>query len=372
MNFKVGDLLNVDGVDYTVKGKIQYMNEKDNASWDEYLLFTPNGQECWLSVDEVYNEYSVSRVVSNASLDGYHEVDSGTEVVTGKSGQVDVDVMERAVFHEYEDSTEEMIISIERWEDGEEISAGYYLDADDIRCLHKDSSESTNYNTYNEFNYSERGEVKSNSSSTIKRIVVCVLLIVVVWILACIIQSGFFESAKISKHLKNSSYYTYTTSMTSQYKDKADIYTTDFTIAQAATDIIDAIKGDTEYVQQNTEDNDGSIAILTKKEYCLIYESDSDETMVMISSRKYAYSSYDEPYHARSAAIGRYYRRFYYSTGYTKDYSRYTKKKSAYTGFSDDYLNYNSNNFYSGYSSSVRQSSIRSRTSDSGGVSYGK
>ena len=103
----------------------------------KFDLIGPNPLEL-----EVYNEYSVSRVVSNASLDGYHEVDSGTEVVTGKFGQVDVDVMERAVFHEYEDSTEEMIISIERWEDGEEISAGYYLDADDIRCLHKDSSES--------------------------------------------------------------------------------------------------------------------------------------------------------------------------------------------------------------------------------------
>ena len=60
----------------------------------------------------------------------YHKVDEGREIVRQYSGNVDVDLGEAALFSEYEDPTEERIISVETWSDGTEWSTGHYLDED--------------------------------------------------------------------------------------------------------------------------------------------------------------------------------------------------------------------------------------------------
>ena len=53
-----------------------------------------------------------------------------------------------------------------------------------------------------------------------------------------------------------------------------------------------AIEGDVTDVQQNTEGDDKSIAILTEDgQYRLVYTSEDNEVLVQVSSRKFAYTS---------------------------------------------------------------------------------
>ena len=146
---------------------------------------------------------------------------------------------------------------------------------------------------------------------------------------------------------------------------------THYDVDSAAKDIIDAINGKTEDVQQNTEDGDNSVAILTKKEYCLIYTSEDGETLVQISTRKYAYYNDDDPYRSRTGTR-RYYRRYYYSRGYSSDYGSWGSTNSPYDSYSGGTINSNPNDTYNSYAGSVRQSSTTSRSSSGGGTSYGK
>ena len=100
LRFNIGDILNVDGEEYHVIGRITYKNTEDGMHWDEYRLRPLEGSiESWLSVDETFDEYSVSTKASiGTSTAGYHLVDQGTEVVVSREGNVDVDPGDRAQF----------------------------------------------------------------------------------------------------------------------------------------------------------------------------------------------------------------------------------------------------------------------------------
>ena len=89
---------------------------------------------------------------------------------------------------------------------------------------------------------------------------------------------------EIRNYLEDSPFYSYETSITSDLneEEKADVYSTSRSIEMAAKDIINAIDGETEDVQENTEDE--SVAILTEHEYCLVYESEEGKTMVQALS----------------------------------------------------------------------------------------
>ena len=93
MKFSRGDVLLVDGVEYVVLGSVTYRNTADGNCWDEYRMQKTEGaSEVWLSIDDVFSEYSVTHVVGEhcPSLRGYHIVDHGHEVVVDTSGSVDV------------------------------------------------------------------------------------------------------------------------------------------------------------------------------------------------------------------------------------------------------------------------------------------
>ena len=126
-----------------------------------------------------------------------------------------------------------------------------------------------------------------------------------------------------------------------------------------------------EDVQQNEEDN--SVAIITDNEYCIVY-SDTDDvnnTLVQVSSRLYAYTSSESPYHSNTY-VSNYYRDYYYSRGYSSDNERYNKYATSYENFSGDYIDKNISDNYRTYSTSVRQSSVYSRSSVGGGTGFGK
>lgn len=366
MDYAVGDILRVDGEVYEVIGKISYRNIDDNCMWTEYRLFSKNTQrEKWLSYDEAYYEYSISETVGNVSTDGYHEVDRGTEEVVGAWGNVDVESGDRAAFVEFEDDTEEKIISWEIWDDGKEVSTGYYLDPEEIQKIGEGGGGSSQYSRTN----GSGGRVFSKIEKLI------IWTITGIFMIFCFVgvSQNFSTGVKsISKYLKENDSFTYVTSITGEKGEKADVYSTVGDIDWAAKNIINAIEGNTEDVQQNTEDGDESVAILTSKEYCLIYTSEDGETLVQVSTRKYAYYNDDEPY--RSNRYTRhYYRSFYYSRGYYSDMSDYSSGASPYSNYTaGDTIDSNYNDTYSSYSDSVRQSSVNARNSSGGGTSSGK
>ena len=274
--YNVGENLVVDGDRYKILGKIVYKNLADGYTWDEYRLTALDASaERWLSIDYHYSEYALYKAASGGVPVGYHHVDSGTQEVVAKYGDVDVEVGEQALFDEYEDSTEEKIYSVERWGDEVEISRGYYLDA-------------------NEFGR-EGEHVHSGKNSKFAGYMT-VLLVAIFAILPMLQNLSF--SKKIGKYLKNTSKYEYATSITGSDKQKATVYKAGWAkdVSEVAYDIIDGVEGNTDSIQQNNEDDDNSIAILTDKEYCLIYQAEDGTIYAQVSSRKYAYHNDTEPY----------------------------------------------------------------------------
>lgn len=367
MAYNIGTILRIDGKRYYISGYVEYQSLNEKSRWTEYKMRElSTHQEWWLSYDDYNNEYSLAQVKSNgnsqflADTDGFHEVDSGTARAVASRGDVDVDPGESFNFIEYEDITEEKIRSLEIWEDETEISDGYYIDKEEITV---ESQGSTSYSR----------TPSSGGAGTFAKLaafIVCVGAIL----------SGFTgfiakeESTRMSRYIKTSTDYAYKTSITSPLNDKqkADVYTTSLSVDEAAQNIIKGIDGKTESVQQNTDDNDKSIAILTQKEYSLIY-TDSEEggTLVQICPRTYAYSDSSAPYHS-SSSTHRYYRRYYYSRAYYHDRYKYKKYTDSYSDYSDTPVSSNSNDKYSTYSNSVRQSSLAARSSSGGGTSSGK
>ena len=361
MNFSVGDILSIDSEGYRVIGKIHYDDLYNNSSWDEYrVIRLEDNSEAWLSVDDTYREYSISRMVRTVNKNGYHEVDRGRQCVGYATGSVDVERGDTASFVEYEDPTEEKIISEEIWEDGTEYSEGYYLDEDEISFIRHDDQ------------YRAPVSRPTVGGSKAVLLTVLALAIMVVPMLGAVLENIHFTSS-ISRYLKKDASYTYVTSITGRDKQKADVYKapSGFTIDQTTKDIIRAIEGNTEYVQQDTEDEDGSVGILTQNEYALVYTSEDGDVLVQVSNRKYAYTSDNDLYRGTHRSR-RYYRRFYYSTGYSYDSNTYSSSSSPYSSFDDSGIGYSSDNSYNSYSGSVRQESVNSRRSSGGGLSSGK
>lgn len=356
MKFQIGDVISVSETEYRVIGSIRYQNAGDRCEWDEYRLREmDSNEEAWLSIDETYSEYSISKVTARPSTQGFHEVDRGIEYVVGCAGNVDVERGDRATFIEYEDASEEFIISEEIWEDEDEWSVGHYVDLEEIRFIRNDP----NYHA------------APNSGSAF-------IIVVAVLLFMLPMMSGFLDSihftSTISKHLKKSTEdYSYVTSVTGNDKQKANVYQarSGMSIENVSKDIIRAIEGETEYVQQDSEEKEGAVAILTSKEYCIVYPSEDNEVLVQVSNRKFAYTT-DHDLYRGSRSSTRYYRRFYHSTGYGKDSTTYKRYDSPYTSYSDGDISFSGSDSYSSYSSSVRQSSIRARESSGGGLSGGK
>ncbi len=373
--YYINDRIKADGDYYRVVGRITFQNSSDGKSWDEYRLIAENfnNEERWLSIDNAYNEYSLSKANPYANTMGYHIVDRGMATVSAVMGDVDVEVGDRVSFEEYEDSEEEKIVSIEHWDDCTENSSGYYLDPWEFG---KDGENIP------------RTPLMSGSSGgggvAAKGLITLIMIVIFLGSSCSSFLGGLIAgSKKIESYLKKSSAYVYTTSITGEEKSSANVYEylsgssllQNYSEADAlmvvAQDIIDGVNGNSESIQQNDESDDHTVAILTKKEYCIIYRSEDDKILVQISPRKYAYTTDKEPYHSRRRTR-RYYRRFYYSRGYHYDESSFSSSRSSYTGYSDGTIDYDSNNSLNSYSNSVRQSSVNSRSSDGGGLSSGK
>ena len=381
LKFRKGDRIKIEGELYQVLGGIELVNRSDGARWTEYYVKNlQNGKERWLSVDEIYDEYAIytscdGKGFSEEELDaqGWKNADSGVEEVLGWFGNVDAEQGEKASYTEYEDSTGEYLMSVEHWDGETEYAKGYYLDKDEIEIA-SDLQQVENRQfrqfrvDYNNCQPRHPQTMQKRKGRNNK-----IIALVVIAIMACGIWAMTKSASKkeIRNYLEDSSFYFYETSITSDLneEEKADVYSTSRSIEMAAKDIINAIDGETEDVQENTEDK--SVAILTEHEYCLVYESEEGKTMVQASSRAYAYQSTSNPYHATSTTA-RHYRSFYYFRGFSRDASRYDNRASGYQNYSGTAPDYNYSDTYRNYSNTVRQGSTGTRTSSGGGIGFGK
>ncbi len=453
-----------------IVGKIQFRNYSDNCTWFEYRLLERFGPgERWLSIDDKYREYSISWTAGELSLDGYHQVDKGIREVVSVSGDVDVVVGDSASFCEYEDKTEENIISVEQWDDIKEFSRGYYLDnyLDKNEICFANTSDASNFstNSSNPSASSRNGKKRINPFFVIG---IAMLLVFAIGFIGNMIggksiakflkksnqftyvtsitgndgeKADVYESSlskedtvmtiiesvdgnvlvggkSIAKFLKKSNQFTYVTSITGNDGEKADVYESSLSKEDTVMTIIEAVDGNVLDVEEDKTQGSESIAILTEDEYCMVYISVSNEVLVQISNRKYAYTSDKEPYHS-SAHTHSYYRRYYYSAAYLGDARRYRRHHSPYENYNGErldtdmpyhssahthsyyrryyysaaylgdarryrrhhspYENYNGERLdtdmfdqYDSYSDSIKRNSVNSRTSSGGGLSSGK
>ena len=358
MFYRVGTLLNIKGRPGKVIGYIQYENPQDsNKAWTEYRIKTSDG-EAWLSCDEIYDEYSISWPANNVS-GRIGPVDEGKQVVRRAEGDVDVDPGESAHFMEYEDVSEEHTLSVEVWEDGSEFSTGEYIEKSDI--------VETGY---------EKPSTEDGNSSIWSGLVMAGIFCIAFFV--ALTGNGGLSlgiNKNISKYLEGSEKYVFETSLSGNENQKATVYAyhTLATTDDVAKDIIQGIAGYTESVTQKDDKNNQEIAILTKKEYCLVYHPENEEqkVYVQVSGRKYNYTSDNAPYRISDAGT-LWYRNHYYSSGYPSDSSSYKGTPSAYSMYNGTTIHNIGNGYFDSYSSSIRQSSVNSRQSSNGGLSSGK
>lgn len=373
--------LTIEGVEYRVAGGIEFHNRSDGSRWTEYCLQEIQVNRVrWLSVDNMYGEYAFYTSCPYSSefdemnifRNSYRQADSGKASVTSCFGAVDTEPGDTVSYTEYEDGTEERIISVEKWEDETEYSKGYYLDLDEIAILDR--------GTYGEETYGNGASGQGGIHLSVpgsggagflspKNLAIAAVVLVALGVFSF----SYMQSHKktIHKYLRDNTQFSYETSITSDLnsKEKADVFTSVLSVDETVKAIIQAIDGETEDVQKSEEDD--SVAILTKSEYCLVYTSTDQNTMVQISSRAYVYQSTNTPYHA-TAGTHSYYRSYYYTRGFWSDRDRYSRSASGYESFSGDTVETNPNDPYKSYSNSVRQSSVNTRRSSGGGISSGK
>ncbi|WP_097027836.1 DUF4178 domain-containing protein [Clostridium peptidivorans] len=367
----VGSNIRLNEIEFTVDGYIVF-KDSDGTKWIEYKLKAKRGfQVQWLSVDKVNDEYAVYSEESyseefleeNIKANGYKEVDNSSAKVVDYRGNVDVDLGEKVFYKEYEDSTEELLISIENWDGEQEFSKGYYIDKNDIEKLDSEFNNKYDIDT-NESNELEKD--KGNAGAIVG--IILVIITVIISLRAC---GSNKQDKSLSRFIESNSNFQYETSITSDLdqKKKANVYSTSKTIEEAAKLLIEGLKGNIEDVQENKEDS--TVAIMTKDEMALIYLSDNSRTLIQVSLREYVYSSRNTVYRG-SHRTNRFYRSYYYNRGYNKDKSRYSNSPNGYSDYNDGSFTPNDSNRYKTYSNSIRQSSVNTRSSSGDGISSGK
>ena len=375
LHFAIKDYIEIEGIGYIVEGKINFLNEVDGCNWTEYKLVnvTEPSDILWLSIDMVYHEYAIYKawhIPKKGEIEkrGYHLADKGIAKVMDLAGNVDVEYTNQVKYQEYEDVTEEKIISIEEWDGEIEYSIGYYLDADDIE--RKDRFQETTKKVNTMASTYGATQVRNNSRSGFKRgsVIFLALFIMGTMLIGKIFSA--INEVNLNKVISKDSQFTYVTSITADIDNdqKADVYETSMTVEEAAKAILRMAGSSVKDVDENLED--GTVAIITKTHYCLIYEDENGQTLIQVSTRKYAYTSRQEPYRSRRSTYN-YYRSYYYTTSYAEDNKQYNGN-NAYEDYSGGTVATDSNNRYKTYSDTIKQDSVASRSSSGGGTSSGK
>ena len=447
MKFEIGHDLSIQGNRYLVLGSITYEDRLQGDRWEEYRLRNhQNKTESWLSYDEGNAEYEMSFMVKTSSPpEGFSLVDSGTQVVRSRAGNVDVDMGETAQYETWEDAEGAHTYSVERWSDEVEYSRGMYISRGDIQDLGPSP---------------DAQKPKKSGRGCIVALIVGVALFVAGLVL--IVELGITASqTDVGAALAGDSQYTLVNkeSFDSQGEDDTVVvYATSMSVDEASKDVIGKVDGEVESVKED-EDN-STVAILTANEYVLVYQdagkdaadeesegaaskeaakedaassaektpntgfgenkdsegstandasqsvaaytiaavtgdfassssqsasavedstkatdtsvSTEGKTLVQVSTRHYAYTTDNRPYHSRYRAY-RWYRAFYHGMGYAKDSKNYSDTESSYSKYNGETVTEGSSpSSYETYAKSLREESASTKKTSGGGTSGGK
>ncbi len=398
MHFDVGNDLSIQGVRYLILGSILYEDRAQGDEWEEYRLRNhENKTESWLSYDTGNEEYEMSFAVSTSTPpEGFTLVDSGTQVVRGCGGDVDVDPGETAQYETWEDAEGEHTYSVERWSDETEYSRGMYVQLTDIMDL------------------GPSPDAKRPKTGIGGFVVACVLGLVLLFSSL----HGNSNDTDVNKLLSgDSSNYTLVTDDGSASSSTAvsglndvTVYTTPKSVDAASKDIINKLEGNVTSAKE--DDDKKTVAILTNNEYVLVYDDAGEDgsavdeaedpeankdagagvesqasasadaaaadtkaalgrTLVQVSSRRYAYSNDRRPYHSRYHSY-LWYRRFYRALAFDDDNKKYAGTESSYSSYNGETTVDSSSSSYETYANSIRQESAAAKKSSGGGTSHGK
>lgn len=290
---------------------------------------------------------------------GLRRLDIGQIVVIDSKNYI-IDLHESVKFKKIKNYASEKNFSVETWQD--EIC---YRESIPIRKEHIEIKDKKEDNKYcNNFNK------KQKKVPYLKYILL--LLIPIIFLL---IYSNLSNRHFIANYLKEDSSYIYYTSITSDTdsKLKADVYYTKMSMDKTAEFILNASGDRIEDIQSSKDKY--SVAILTKYEYALVYIGKDNKTYIQISPREYVYTSNNDLYNYNYRSSNMYYRDFYYTFGYLNDSNRYKNRVSPYSGYTGNKVNKKSSDKHSqlkSSGSSIKQSSVSSRSSSGGGLSSGK
>jgi hypothetical protein len=337
MKLKKGQVIYIDNERYVIISMIEF--RQNIWKWQEYEIISDKHIHKWLSVEEnekhkqleyyLYEIYQAKEINKNYKL--YEE---GVATVIDYFGNTDVDCYETCEYRDYATQDEETIISIEKWEDETENTIGYYIAHERIKITEEIDEE------YKKL-YKNKADKTIKNKNTIGIVISSVILLGVI----VLFFSQAFPNQSIQKYLeKETSKYTYVTSITSNVKnEKAKVYESTFkTIDVTVKDIIDGVpEGITQTTEAEPNIEEGSIGLQTNHEYAYIYKEDG-KIYIQVSSKEYVRNS-GNMYH-------------------TRHYHHY------YNGFRST----RPSDIYSNYANSARQRSVNSRTLSGGGTSSGK
>ncbi|MBR6369402.1 MAG: DUF4178 domain-containing protein [Bacteroidaceae bacterium] len=353
--FNVGDEISLYGTNYTVKGKITFTGN-NSEWWDEYKILSSLGKEHWLSVDG--DEIIMWQSSSNVSTNNMKLLDSGTKKAVACFGDVDVDRGEKATFKEYEKSNS--YIEIETWDDGTEYSLGKICPSDSITIIKRSTT-------------GQSSSLNLSGKKIIGGLVGLNIFFFILYVFCCSSNNHELKD----KIESDNAFYKFETAITGVKNETADIFTGNASCDYIAKDIINKMEGDVEYVQENPLDTN-TIAILTKKEMCIVYRSSvNNSTLVHLADRKWTFDNLDAPLYDADSITDDFYRSFYEFTAYASDSCQYNTSSSSHRPHFRAHgilfpVHYgNSNSRYNSYASTVRESSLSRRTSSGGGSSGG-
>ncbi len=413
MRYNVGNDLSIQGVRYLILGSILYRDNAQGDEWEEYRLRNHDDRsESWLSIDMGNQEFEMSFMVGTSKApDGFKLVDSGTQVVRGRAGSVDVDMGETAQYETWEDASGEHTYSVERWSDEVEYSRGMYVALDDIKDLGPSP---------------DAKKAKSSSSGGFG-FIIGVLVAAAIGLSALFVGGGG-NNTDVAKLLRGSGEYTLVEEASDGSEDVV-VYATTKSVDAASKDIINKLEGE---VQSVKEDEEGTtVALLTNNEYILVYEdagkddlddgddvqvtneeqaktpntgeaeaqdendeesaakdtvtsndasaqsslaasSETGRTLVQVTSRRHAYTTDKRPYHSRYRSY-RWYRTFYRAVAFAADTKSYSNDESSYSNYNGETsVDSTSTSAYETYARSIRQQSADAKKTSGGGTSSGK
>jgi len=349
MEHYVGDAFRIEGTFFRVTGKVQYQNLETQEKWYEYYVFAPEtGQRALYSCGIYKKENWLIEKEDKISLDDVYFVEQEVTEVIAARGTVDLQVGERGVLKKYQDAFGKTVKIVRTWNDEDSFYCGYCEGAmenpftEDIHAGKKKRKRKRG------FRNTER--TPAQESMFRFRIILSILAVVITTL--CSIWN-FMNVPSAMKYIEeNNLKYIHLRSLITDNQDFADVYMSSDSLDNTAIELIECIDGKAEEIQQNLDNGDRSIAILTNKEYCFIYESVENQVLVQISPRKYAYSS-DYALFQGTEYATEYYKHFYYTWGYSSDRKKYPEVTSPYLTYANRVLNINNRDKYSEYADKV-------------------